>query len=54
VCSVVSIFLPIYEKTIVEVLRSCDYDDEHNVTSFEKHQLQENIKISYNIIKQHR
>jgi hypothetical protein len=49
-----NIFLPSYENTIVEVLHSCDYDDELNVTSFEKHQLQENIKISYNIIKQHR
>ncbi len=31
-----NIFLPSYEKRIVEVLHSCDYDDEHNVTSFEK------------------
>jgi hypothetical protein len=53
--NVVNIFLPnyFYQKTIVEVLHSCDHDDEHNVNSFEKHQLQENIKISYNIIKQH-
>jgi hypothetical protein len=39
-----NIFIPSHEKTIVEVLHSCDYDDEHNVTSSEKHQLQENIK----------